>query len=156
MSRELDKTDRKILRELQASGRLTNTELARRVNLSSTPCLERVRRLERDDYIRGYRAELNAAHLGYNVMCFVEISLDRTTPDVFETFRNGILEMPEVMECHMVTGGLDYLMKVRLPDFSDYRSFLEEKLSSLPGVHATQTYVVMEEVKSSNQIPVME
>lgn len=154
MSREIDHIDRKILRALQEDGRLTNAELSRRVNLSPTPCLERVRRLERDGYIRGYRAELDPDRLGYGVVCFIEVALDRTTPDVFDRFRDRVLEMPQVMECHMITGGLDYLLKVRLADMAEYRSFLGDGLVSLPGVKATHTYVVMEEVKADNRIPV--
>lgn len=154
LTREIDKIDRKILRELQADGRLTNAELSRRVNLSPTPCLERVRRLERDGFILGYRAELNPSLLECGVICFIEVALDRTSPEVFDTFRARILEMPAVMECHMITGGLDYLIKVRLADMADYRRFLGDSLVKLPGVKATHTYVVMEEVKAGNLIPV--
>ncbi|WP_343866164.1 Lrp/AsnC ligand binding domain-containing protein [Caenispirillum bisanense] len=156
MSREIDHIDRKILRELQADGRLSNAELSRRVNLSPTPCLERVRRLERDGYIQGYRALLDPHQLGRSVVCFIEVALDRTTPDVFDRFRDAVLDMPEVMECHMITGGLDYLLKVRLADMGEYRRFLGDSLVTLPGVKATHTYVVMEEVKTDNMIPVSE
>lgn len=154
MRRDIDHIDRKILAELQRNGRMTNADLSRRVALSPTPCLERVRRLEREGYITGYRAELNAEKLGRGVVCFIEVALDRTTADVFDHFRDRVLQMPQVMECHMITGGLDYLLKVRLGDMAEYRRFLGEGLVSLPGVKATHTYVVMEEVKADNIIPV--
>lgn len=151
MAAPLDRTDRRILALLQADGRLAIAELARRVHLSATPCLERVRRLERDGYIRGYAAELDPARLGAALLAFVEIQLDRTTPDVFNRFRDAILPLEPVQECHMVAGGFDYLLKVRVRDMAAYRGFLEE-LAALPGVQQTHTYVVMEEVKSTRAL----
>ena len=147
-ARPLDRTDRQILRLLQAEGRLANVELARRVHLSPTPCLERVRRLERAGYITGYAALLDAQKLEAALLAFVEVSLDRTTADAFERFRERVLAMPAVQECHMVAGGFDYLLKVRLADMAAYRLFLGE-LSRLAQVSQTHTYVVMEEVKNS-------
>lgn len=154
--RPLDRIDRKILRALQADGRLSNVELARRVNLSPTPCLERVRRLERAGYIRGYRADLAPDKLGAGLLVFVQVILDRTTPDVFEQFREAAAALPEVIECHMVAGGFDYLLKVRVRDMPAYRHFLGERLTALGGVAQTHTYVVMEEVKSDAPLPVPE
>lgn len=154
--RPLDRIDRKILRALQADGRLSNVELARRVNLSPTPCLERVRRLERVGYIRGYRADLAPDKLGAGLLVFVQVILDRTTPDVFEQFREAAAALPEVIECHMVAGGFDYLLKVRVRDMPAYRHFLGERLTALGGVAQTHTYVVMEEVKSDAPLPVPE
>jgi Lrp/AsnC family leucine-responsive transcriptional regulator len=148
----LDRTDRRLLALLQADGRLSIAELARRVHLSATPCLERVRRLERDGYIRGYAAELDPVRLGCALLAFVEIQLDRTTPDVFNRFRDAILPLAPVQECHMVAGGFDYLLKVRVRDMAAYRGFLEE-LAALPGVQQTHTYVVMEEVKATREVP---
>jgi Lrp/AsnC family leucine-responsive transcriptional regulator len=149
---DLDRTDRRILALLQADGRLSVAELARRVHLSATPCLERLRRLERDGYIRGYSAELDPARLGAGLIAFVEILLDRTTPDVFNRFKEAVLSLDPVQECHMVAGGFDYLLKVRVADMAAYRGFLEQ-LAAIPGVQQTHTYVVMEEVKSTRAIP---
>lgn len=148
---DLDRTDRRLLALLQGDGRLSVAELARRVHLSPTPCLERVRRLERDGYIRGYAADLDPAKLGAALLAFVEILLDRTTPDVFTRFRDAMVALDPVQECHMVAGGFDYLLKVRVRDMAAYRRFLEQ-LAAIPGVQQTHTYVVMEEVKSTRAI----
>jgi Lrp/AsnC family leucine-responsive transcriptional regulator len=142
-----------LLRLLQADGRLSIAELARQVHLSATPCLERVRRLERDGYIRGYVADLDPALLGAALIAFVQIQLDRTTPDVFNRFKEGVVRLDPVQECHMVAGGFDYLLKVRIADMAAYRRFLED-LAALPGIEQTHTYVVMEEVKSSRFLPI--
>jgi len=150
----LDRIDLNILRILQADGRLPNVELARRINLSPTPCLERVRRLEREGYIRGYAALLDPDRLDRGLMAFIEVRLDRTNPDVFQNFANAVAPMDEVQECHMVAGGFDYLIKVRVADMAAYRAFLGDKLSSIPDVAQTHTYMVMEEVKSTHEIPV--
>jgi Lrp/AsnC family leucine-responsive transcriptional regulator len=149
----LDRTDRRLLRLLQSDGRQSIAELARQVHLSATPCLERVRRLERDGYIRGYRAELDPALLGAGLIAFVQIQLDRTTPDVFNRFREGVVNLDPVQECHMVAGGFDYLLKVRVADMVAYRRFLED-LAALHGIEQTHTYVVMEEVKSTRAITI--
>ena len=155
MSDGLDRTDRRLLALLQRDGRLPVAELARRVHLSPTPCLERVRRLEREGFIRGYSADLDPARLGAGLIAFVEVQLDRTTPDVFNRFRDGVIGLDPVQECHMVAGGFDYLLKVRTGDMAAYRRFLEE-LAALAGVHQTHTYVVMEEVKSTRAITIDE
>lgn len=150
---QLDRTDRRLLMLLQDDGRMAIAELARRVHLSATPCLERVRRLERTGFIRGYAADLDPGRLGAGLVAFVEILLDRTTPDVFNRFRDGVLALDPVQECHMVAGGFDYLLKVRVRDMAAYRGFLEE-LAAIAGVQQTHTYVVMEEVKSTRAISV--
>jgi Lrp/AsnC family transcriptional regulator, leucine-responsive regulatory protein len=155
MAESLDRTDRRLLALLQQDGRLPVAELARRVHLSPTPCLERVRRLEREGYIRGYAADLDAAKLGLGMIVFVEVQLDRTTPDVFNRFREGVGGLDPVQECHMVAGGFDYLLKVRTNDMTSYRRFLED-LAALEGVQQTHTYVVMEEVKSTRAVPIDE
>jgi len=153
-ARPLDRIDRRILRTLQEDGRLSNVELARRVGLSPTPCLERVRRLERAGYITGYRALLSPQKLDAALLAFVQVTLDRTTPDAFEQFRATVVAMPEVLECHMVAGGFDYLLKVRVRDMAGYRHFLGETLTSIRGISQTHTYVVMEEVKADGPLPV--
>lgn len=148
----LDRTDRRILAELQRNGRISNVELARRVNLSATPCLERVRRLEQGGFIREYVAVLDPDKLDVGLLLYVEVTLDRTTPEVFGRFRDAIAARPEVQECHMVAGGFDYLIKVRVPDMQAYRIFLGEGLTAAPGVRETHTYVVMDDIKETTAI----
>lgn len=148
-----DSTDLRILRELQEDGRLTNVELARRVNLSAAACLERVKRLQGEGYIRQYAALLDPRMLGAGLMVFVEVVLDRTTPEQFDDFKKAVLRMPQVMECHMVAGGFDYLVKARVRDMDAYRAFLGSFLASARGVRETHTYVVMEEIKNVVAIP---
>jgi Lrp/AsnC family transcriptional regulator, leucine-responsive regulatory protein len=152
--KRFDPIDLKILDELQRNGRLTNVELARRINLSPTPCLERVRRLERDGTILGYRAQLDAVQLDVALLVFVEVSIDRTSPEAFEQFALNIKAQHEVMECHMVAGGFDYLLKVRVRDMQAYRDFLGRALIEVPYIRETRTYFVMEQVKADNAIPI--
>ena len=151
--RPLDSTDLRILRELQEDGKLTNVELSRRVNLSAAACLERVKRLHTDGFIRQYTALLDPQKLGAGLMVFVEVVLDRTTPEQFDDFKKAVQRMPQVMECHMVAGGFDYLVKARVKDMNAYRAFLGEFLASARGVRETHTYVVMEEIKNVVAIP---
>jgi Lrp/AsnC family leucine-responsive transcriptional regulator len=152
--RVLDRIDQKILRKLQDNGRLSNADLARSVNLSPTPCLERVRRLEAAGYILDYVALLNPQKLGAGVISFIQVSLDRTNPDVFERFKQQVGLCPEVMECHMVAGGFDYLLKVRTSSMIEYRDFLGETLARMSDIKQTHTYVVIEEVKATHSITV--
>lgn len=152
-ARELDQIDRAILNVLQGAGRITNVELARRVNLSPTPCLERTRRLEREGYIVDYVAVLDPQSLGLGLTVFIEVELDRTTPDVFDDFKAAVAARPEVLECHLIAGGFDYLIKAVLSDMQSYRDFLGRVLVSMPGVKATHTYVVMEQVKETTRLP---
>lgn len=152
-SRNLDRTDQRILQTLQKDGRISNVALARRVNLTPTPCLERVRRLEREGYIRGYTARLDPEKLGCGLLVFVEIDLARTSPDVFRDFRREASQLPEIMECHLVSGNFDYLIKARVRDMQAYRDLLGEKILSLPGVNGSRSYVVMEQVKESLELP---
>jgi Lrp/AsnC family leucine-responsive transcriptional regulator len=149
---KLDRTDIQILNEMQRDGRLSNLELSKRVNLSPTPCLNRVRRLEREGYIIGYGAFVDPAKLGASMLVFVEVTLERTNEDVFENFKTAVEKTPEVLECHMLSGGFDYLIKARVRDMAAYREFLGKSLISLPNVRASNTYVVMEEVKSTTAI----
>jgi len=152
--RALDRTDHKILRQLQANARITNADLARSINLSPTPCLERVRRLEADGYILDYVTLLNPQKLGAGVISFVQVLLDRTNPDVFNRFKDQVALCPEVMECHMVAGGFDYLLKVRTRSMLEYREFLGVTLAKMSDIKQTHTYVVMEEVKATHAISV--
>jgi Lrp/AsnC family leucine-responsive transcriptional regulator len=149
----LDAIDRKILEILQLEGRISNLKLAERVNLTPTPCLERVKRLERDGYITGYGARLDPARLGLGMLVFIEVTLDRTTPDVFDRFAAAVKLLPTVLECHMLAGGFDYLLKVRVADMTEYRSLLGDLLTAISGIAQTHTYVVMEEVKGLPLLP---
>ena len=153
-SRVLDRIDQKILRQLQGNARITNVDLARSVNLSPTPCLERVKRLEADGYILDYVTLLNPQKLGAGVVSFIQVQLDRTNPDVFDRFKEQVALCPEVMECHMVAGGFDYLLKVRTRNMLEYRDFLGETLARMSDIKQTHTYVVMEEVKASHALAV--
>ena len=149
---ELDRIDIKILRCLQEDGRLSNLKLAESVALSPTAVLARVQRLTKDGYILGYEARLNPLKLGAGLMVFVEVLLDRTTPNVFEAFKAAVQVRAEIMECHMVAGGFDYLLKTRMADMSAYREFAGTVLWQLPGVRETRTYAVMEEVKNTTHL----
>jgi Lrp/AsnC family leucine-responsive transcriptional regulator len=150
----LDAIDRRILRELQDDGRISNLKLAEAVHLSPSAVLERVKRLTREGVILGYEARLNPAMLGAGLLVFVEILLDRTLPAVLETFKAAVQARPEILECHLVAGGFDYLLKTRVADMAAYREFLGSVIWTLPGVRETRTYAVMEEVKSSSRLPV--
>lgn len=154
MTLSLDRIDRRILRCLQEDGRMTNVALAKQVNLSPTPCLERVRRLERDGFILGYAARLNPMKLDAGLTVFVQVTLDRTTTDVFDRFNDALSGAPGVSECHMVAGGFDYLMKIRVRDMEAFRRYLGDTINALPGVISTTTYVAMETVKTGDTIPV--
>ena len=150
----LDKISKRILAELQSDGRISNVELATRVNLSPAACLERVRKLQESNYILGYTAQLNPHLLDVALLVFIEVVLDRTTPDVFDAFKRGVQAIPEVQECHMVAGGFDYLVKARVKDMNAYRDFLGKSLLQLSGVRETHTYAVMEEVKNTTSLPI--
>jgi Lrp/AsnC family transcriptional regulator, leucine-responsive regulatory protein len=151
---ELDRTDRRILSHLQADGRISTVDLAERIGLSPTSTSERLKRLQREGIVTGFRAMLDPGKVGLGLLVFVEVSLDKTTPDVFERFAAAVRRAPEVLECHMVAGGFDYLVKTRVADMAAYRGFLGDILLALPGVKETRTYAVMEEVKSDGVLPV--
>jgi Lrp/AsnC family transcriptional regulator, leucine-responsive regulatory protein len=148
----LDKIDLKILNALQFDGRISNLKLAEAVALSPTAVLARTQRLQREGYILGYEARLNPAKLGRGLMVFVEVLLERTTPQVFEQFKAAAQARPEILECHMVAGGFDYLLKTRVRDMAAYREFAGNALWQLPGVRETRTYAVMEEVKETTRL----
>ena len=149
----LDPVDRRLLRALQDDGRISNAELARRCNLSPAACFERVKRLREKKVITGYAALIDPAKVGRGLMIFVEVHLDRTTGDMFEAFAEAVRRQPEVLECHMVAGGFDYLIKARVGDMDAYRAFLGDILVRMPGVRETRTYAVLEEVKSTTVLP---
>ena len=150
----LNRIDLNILRKLQENGRTTNTDLAQSVGLSATPCAERVKRLQNLDYIKSWGARLNPRLLDLELLVFVEITLLRTSQDVFAEFRDAILKLPQVLECHLVSGNFDYLLKARIADMAAYRKLLGETLLTLPGVSDSRTYVVMEEVKEDQALAI--
>jgi Lrp/AsnC family leucine-responsive transcriptional regulator len=150
----LDRTDQRILRVLQVDGRITNLDLAEQVHLSPTAVLERVKRLTRDGFILGYEARLDPARLGAGMLVFIEVMLDRTAPDVMASFRAAVQVRPEILECHLVAGGFDYLIKTRVADMAAYRDLLASVIWGLPGVRETRTYAVMEEVKNTTALPI--
>ena len=150
---ELDRIDLRILNLLQTDGRISNLKLAEAIGLSPTAVLARTQRLQRDGYILGYEARLDPFKLGRGMMVFVEVLLDRTTPHVFDAFKAAVQVHDEIMECHMVAGGFDYLLKTRMADMGAYRAFAGQVLWQLPGVRETRTYAVMEEVKNLTRLP---
>ncbi len=143
----LDKIDRNILRELQKNGRISNVELSKKVGLSPTPCLERVKRLEKSGVIQSYTALLDPDALNASLLVYIEITLNRSSADVFERFNKAVNQVSEILECHLVSGDFDYLLKTRVADMSAYRKVLNQTLLALPDIKDSRTYVVMEEVK---------
>jgi Lrp/AsnC family leucine-responsive transcriptional regulator len=150
---ELDRIDRRILDILQRDGRISMTELAGEVGLSASPCTERVKRMERAGVISGYFARVNPEALGKTLLVFVEIKLSTKSGDVFDAVRKELLHMPEVMECHLVSGSFDYLVKFRLRGMKEYRHLLGDILKRLPVSAESHSYVVMEEIKDSLFLP---
>lgn len=147
--RRLDRVDYEILQILQKDGRITMSELATRVHLSTTPCSERVKRLERDSIILGYHARLNPKMVDRNLLVFLEIKLSAKSGDVFEQVARNLSSVPEVLECHLISGEFDYLVKARLKEMSAYRRLLGDLLKMLPASASSHSYIVMEEVKES-------
>lgn len=152
--KSLDRLDRSILNELQKNGRISNVELAKAIGLSPTPCLERVRRLEQQGYITGYHADVAPDKVGAAMLVFVEITLTKTSVDIFEEFSTAVKNLDDIQECHLVSGNFDYLLKARVADMSSYRRLLGDVLLQLPGVSESRTYVVMEEVKQTTHIKI--
>jgi Lrp/AsnC family leucine-responsive transcriptional regulator len=149
MNEELDGIDLKILDALQADGRLTITELGERVGLSTSPCSQRVKRLERLGVIAGYHAKLNAEAVGRPLLVFVEITLSEKSEQIFKKVRDELQHMPEVLECHLISGSFDYLVKARLKGMSEYRQLLGTMLKRIPVPAQSNSYVVMEEIKET-------
>lgn len=146
---ELDPFDRKIIQILRGDGRLSVTELAKRVGLSKTPCQVRLKRLTDRGIIRGFRAVIDPARLGQGHVAFTEVKLSDTREAALEEFRRGVLAIPEVEECHMIASHFDYLLKVRTADMRSYRAVLGERISTLPNVASTSTFVVMETIRDA-------
>ncbi|MCB2128401.1 MAG: Lrp/AsnC ligand binding domain-containing protein [Rhodobacteraceae bacterium] len=146
---DLDRFDTAILRLLSEDGRMSLTELARKVGLTKTPVQARVKRLEGAGVIAGYRAVLNPIRMGLAHVAYVEVRLSDTREAALQAFNKAVRGMPEIEECHMMAAGFDYLMKVRTSDIADYRRVLGERISTLPFVASTSTYVAMEAVKEA-------
>lgn len=151
---QLKKIDKHILSILQSNGRISYAELARQVGLTTTPCIERVKRLEREGYITGYNTQLDPDKMGAGLTVFVQIRLVRTSRDGFEDFKRAVVKLPEVQECYLVSGTFDYLLKARVADMSAYREFLGDTLLTLPGVQESTTIAVMEAVKETLSLPI--
>lgn len=143
----LDRTDRRILEELSRDGRISVAELSRRINLSKTPCQARIKRLEAQGYILGYRAVIDPKRIGRPHVAFVEVKLSDTRAAALDAFNKAVRALSEVEQCHMIASSFDYLLKVRTKDIADYRAVLGEKISALPHVAHTSTHVSMEAVK---------
>ena len=151
---DLNKIDSRILRIMQDDGRITYADLARKVGLTTTPCIERVKRLEREGFIRGYSARVEPEYLDAGLIIFIQIKLDRTSKNSFDNFRTDAVNLQQVQECYLVSGTFDYLLKVRVADMSAYREFLGDTLLSVPGVRESTSIVVMEAVKETLNIDV--
>lgn len=147
MDKSLDAYDAAILRVLSAEGRISITDLAARINLSNTPTQARVKRLEKDGFITGYRAMLDPVKLGLDHIAFVEVKLNDTREVALSAFNVAVMAVPEVEECHMTASHFDYILKVRTSDMKAYRQVLGQQISALPHVSHTSTHVVMEAVK---------
>lgn len=152
--KDLDRTDRKILAVLQTDGRIANVDLARMVNLTPTPCLERVRRLEHEGFITDYVALLDPVKVNAALCAYIEVQLNKTTTEAIQRFNQEMLSLEEVQECQMVAGGFDYLIKIRVADMQHYQRFLGGKLAAIKGISQTHTYVVIEDVKSQTAIQI--
>lgn len=149
----LDRIDVRILRALQAEGRLTNAELAARVNVSAATCHRRTQRLFEEGYITGVRAEIAPATVGLGALVMVGVVLDRSTPESFAAFEEAVLRLKEVLDCNLVAGDFDYLLKIRVRDMADFNKLHGQKLIALPGVRQTRTFFVMKEVKENARLP---
>ena len=154
-SKELSTIDRNILRILQKKGRISYAALSRQVGLSATPCMERVKKLEREGVIQGYTTLINPEYLDAALVVFVQVSLERTSKSIFEDFRKAAENLQEVQECYLLSGSFDYLIKARVADMAAYRRFYGETLLNLPGLKDCTSFVVMEQIKETLEVPVI-
>jgi Lrp/AsnC family leucine-responsive transcriptional regulator len=150
---EIDAIDRRIIAALQADGRLTNVELAERVGLSPSPCLRRVKQLERDGYIEAYRAVLRRRRVGLGLTVFVGVKIEGHANDRAEAFQQAIVAMPEIVACHLVAGEVDYLLEVVVPDLERYQGFLVGKLLTLPIIREVRSNIAIETLKAAGPPP---
>lgn len=150
---DLDRIDRGILRQLQRDGRLTNAEIARAVNVSPATCHRRTQRLFEDGHVTGVHAEINPTSIGLGTLVLVGVVLDRSTPDSFAAFEDAVTGMKELLDCHLVAGDFDYLLKIRVRDMSDFNLLHGKMLIALPGVRQIRTFFVMKDVKENAPLP---
>jgi Lrp/AsnC family transcriptional regulator, leucine-responsive regulatory protein len=150
---ELDAIDRRIVTELQANARLSNIELADKVGLSPSPCLRRVKRLERDGYIDGYRASLGRARIGLGFSVFLGVKINVHANAEAQRFEEAVVEMPEVVACHLVSGDADYFLEVVVPELEDYQRFLVGKLLNLPIVREVRSNIAIQTLKAGAPLP---
>ncbi|PZQ51656.1 MAG: AsnC family transcriptional regulator [Rhodovulum sulfidophilum] len=149
---ELDRIDLRLLRLLQADGRMSNAELAERISVSPATCHRRTRRLIEAGIVRGVRAEIAPERVGLGTAVLVGVVLDRSTPESFAAFEAAVLALPVVLDCHLVAGDFDYLLKIRARDMADFNKLHAEALIALPGVRQTRTFFVMKEVKEGGAL----
>ncbi len=150
----LDTIDRRLLAELQDEGRVTNVELAQRVGLTAPPCLRRVRALEEDGVIRGYHAELDASKLGYAITVFALVSLKSQAEDSLRQFEEHMRDLPEVRECHMLNGEIDFILKIVSRDLQTFQEFLTSKLTPAPNVASVKTSLTIRTAKHLPGVPI--
>ena len=151
---KLGRIDLNILRILQKDGLISYTDLAKQVGLSVTPCIERVKRLERENYILNYGARVSAQKLNQSLVVFVQIRLNHTSQKNFEEFRRSVMDLENVQSCFLVSGNYDYLLKARVADMASYRELLGHRILKLPAVQESTSYVVMEELKDTMDLPI--
>ncbi len=151
---DLDPTDRRILETLQRQGRISNADLAERINLSASACHRRVQRLEEEGYISGYVALLDPRRLGRQTTVFVEITLSGQADEVLDAFEKAVARVPEVLECHLMAGSADYLLKVVARDTEDFARIHRKSLATLPGVQGMQSSFALRTVRQTTAIPV--
>ena len=152
--KSLDNVDRNILHEIQRDGRIAFVELAEKVGLSKSPCLKRLRALEKEGYIKGYRAELDANKIEQGYLVYMQVKLRSTNRDALRRFNQAVQDVKEIMSCDMMSGGYDYLLKVRTRDMHAYRELLGDVLSVLPGIDQSSSFPVMEQVKETSYLVV--
>lgn len=153
-SPSLDQIDLRILRTLQEHGRLTNQELAERVGLTQSPCLRRVRRLEQEGIIDRYVAVLNQAKIGLPVSVIAQVRVDSHEADVLDRFERAVREWPEVMECYLMTGSRDYLLRVVVEDVAAYERFIKEKLTAIRGIGSIESSFALNQIKYKHALPI--
>ncbi len=151
----MDHTDRKIIRELQRDGRLTNQELSERVNLSPSPCLRRVRNLEKSGVLTGYTALVDQEKYGLGLDVFVQVKLERSTEELMATFEEEIRSIDEILECYLITGSSDYLLHIVSQNLKTYEKFMRERMTKIPGIATVETSISFGMVKKKHAFPVM-
>lgn len=151
---KLDQIDRRILADLQADGRMTNVDLARRAGISAPPCLRRVRALEEAGYLKGYHAQVDPGALGYNVTIFAQVGLNSQAESDLRAFEDRVQEWPEVRECHMLAGETDFLLKIVAHDWDDYQRFLTSRLTSAPNIAHVKSALAIRTAKLQPGVPI--